>query len=156
MSLDRFIQAQDSGAYAQALDELRAGAKRSHWIWFVFPQLAGLGSSPMAELYGLQGVEEAAAYLRHPVLRQRLLDAMSAVSASAKASADKRATSLRLLMGSQIDALKLVSSMTLFAEIAKRVNDVDVAAAADAILESARQQGYSACAFTLDRCRANL
>ena len=65
IDLDRFIHAQDSGAYAQAIAELQAGAKRSHWIWFIFPQLAGLGSSPMAETYGLHGIEEASAYLRH-------------------------------------------------------------------------------------------
>ena len=149
-ALDRFVQAQDSGAYAQAMAELQAGAKRSHWIWFVFPQLAGLGSSPMAETYGLQGVEEATAYLRHPVLRERLLTAMNAVraSASAEASADKHSTSLRTLMGSQIDALKLVSSMTLFREIARRVKDDEVAAAADEILQAATRQGYSACVFT--------
>ena len=59
-NLDRFVQAQDSGAYTRAIAELQAGAKRSHWIWFIFPQIAGLGSSPMAETYGLHGVAEAA------------------------------------------------------------------------------------------------
>ena len=143
MSLDRFVQAQDTGAYAQALTELRAGAKRSHWIWFVFPQLAGLGSSPMAEMYGLQGVEEATAYLQHPALRQRLLDAMNAVQSYAG--------SLRTLMGSQIDALKLVSSMTLFREVARRANDHEVAEAADEIIQAAARQGYSACTFTMSQ-----
>ena len=141
VDLDRFIQAQDSGAYAQAIAELQAGAKRSHWIWFVFPQLAGLGSSPMAETYGLRGAEEATAYLQHPVLRERLLAAMKPVVASA--------TPLPTLMGSQIDALKLVSSMTLFREIARRLDDKEVATAAGAILEAAGRQGYSECAFTL-------
>jgi len=151
--LDRFVQAQDTGAYAQAIAELHAGAKRSHWIWFIFPQLAGLGSSPMAEAYGLRGIEEATAYLRHPVLRERLLAAMNAVraSASAEASADKHSTSLRLLMGSQIDAQKLVSSMTLFREVGRRAKDDDVANAADEILQAASHQGYSACAFTLSQ-----
>lgn len=146
--LDRFVQAQDTGAYAQAVAELQAGAKRSHWIWFIFPQLAGLGSSPMAETYGLRGVEEARAYLEHPALRDRLLAAMNAVRASAEASADKHSTPLRTLMGSQIDALKLVSSMTLFREIGRRAKDDEVANAADEIMTAAAAQGYSACAFT--------
>lgn len=140
VDLGRFVQAQDSGAYAQAIAELAAGAKRSHWIWFVFPQLSGLGSSPMAETYGLQGVDEATAYLRHPVLRERLLAAMNAVR--------KHSTSLRTLMGSQIDTLKLVSSMTLFREVARRAKDDEVAAAADQLLGKARQEGYADCAFT--------
>ena len=139
--LNRFLHAQDSGAYAQAMAELGAGAKRSHWIWFVFPQLAGLGSSPMAETYGLQGAEEARAYLQHPVLRERLLAAMNAVR--------RHSASLRTLMGSQIDALKLVSSMTLFAEMARRAGDDEIAVAADEILQAAARQGYPACAFTM-------
>ena len=137
---DRFIQAQDGGVFTQALSELQAGAKRSHWIWFVFPQLAGLGSSPMARLYGLQGADEAAAYLREPVLRERLLSAMNAVR--------RQAVPLRRLMGSEIDALKLVSSMTLFREVAKRANDDEVADAASEILRTAASQGFSECAFT--------
>jgi uncharacterized protein (DUF1810 family) len=140
--LDRFTRAQDGAAgHAQALAELAAGAKRSHWIWYVFPQLAGLGSSPMAELYGLRGVDEATAYLRDPVLRDRLLSAMNAVR--------KHSVPLRTLMGSDIDALKLVSSMTLFREVARRVNDDEVAAAADEILRTATRQTFSECAFTL-------
>ena len=140
VDLERFVQAQDTGAYAQAIAELQAGAKRSHWIWFIFPQLAGLGSSPMAEAYGLHGVEEATAYLRHPVLRERMLSAMNAVRA--------HSMPLRLLMGSKIDALKLVSSMTLFREVARRTNDDEVANAADEILQAALGQGISECAFT--------
>jgi uncharacterized protein (DUF1810 family) len=139
--LDRFVHAQDAGGtYARALAELNAGAKRSHWIWFVFPQLAGLGSSPMAEMYGLQGADEAAAYLRHPVLRGRLLSAMNAVR--------DQSVPLGRLMGSQIDALKLVSSMTLFGAIAKRVGDDEVAAAAEDIMKRAEADGFSPCAFT--------
>jgi len=139
-NLDRFVQAQDSGAYTRAIAELQAGAKRSHWIWFIFPQIAGLGSSPMAETYGLHGVAEATAYLEHPVLRERLLAAMNAVRA--------HSTPLRTLMGSQIDALKLVSSMTLFREVGRRVKDDEVANAADAILRAAAGQGFAECAFT--------
>jgi uncharacterized protein (DUF1810 family) len=139
--LDRFTDAQDrAGGFANALAELDAGAKRSHWIWYIFPQLAGLGSSPMAEMYGLRGVDEATAYLQHPVLRDRLLAAMNAVLA--------RPVPLRTLMGSQIDVLKLVSSMTLFRDVARRVKDDDVAAAADEILQAAGRQGFAECEFT--------
>jgi uncharacterized protein (DUF1810 family) len=140
VDLQRFTQAQDAGGYAQAIAELTAGAKRSHWIWYIFPQLAGLGSSPMAEMYGLRGVEEAEAYLRDPVLHERLLSAMNAVR--------RHSTGLRILMGSQIDALKLVSSMTLFREIARRGKDDEVREAADAILSAAGKQGFPECEFT--------
>jgi len=140
--LDRFLDAQDGAAgFAQALAELQAGAKRSHWIWYIFPQLAGLGRSPLAEIYGLQGPGEAAAYLAHPLLRERLLLAMHAVR--------ERSASLRTLMGSQIDALKLVSSMTLFREIARRAKDDEVASAAAEILGAAERQGVVECEFTL-------
>ena len=140
--LDRFTRAQDGAAgYAQALAELDAGKKRSHWIWYIFPQLAGLGSSPMAELYGLRGVDEATAYLRDPVLRDRLLSAMNAVR--------KHSVPLRTLMGSDIDVLKLVSSMTLFREVARRGKDDEVFAATGAILLAAKRQGYPECEFTV-------
>ena len=67
--LQRFVEAQDrDGIYDQALRELRAGRKRSHWMWFVFPQIAGLGRSPMAQHYAISGLAEARAYLAHPVL----------------------------------------------------------------------------------------
>ena len=139
--LDRFTQAQEGPAgFARALAELDAGAKRSHWIWYIFPQLAGLGSSPMAEMYGLRGVDEATAYLRAPVLRDRLLTAMHAVCA--------HSASLQKLMGSEIDVLKLVSSMTLFRDVARRVKDDEVAAAADDILQAAERQGFQECEFT--------
>ena len=139
--LERFTQAQDTtGGFTQAIAELEAGAKRSHWIWYIFPQLAGLGSSPMAEMYGLRGADEAAAYLRHPVLRERLLSAMNAVR--------RQSVPLRTLMGSHIDALKLVSSMTLFREIGRRVKDDEVRVAADAIVTTAAQQGFQECEYT--------
>ena len=69
--LERFIEAQDS-VYSQVLDELRRGEKRTHWMWFIFPQIQGLGSSAMAEEYAISGREEAAAYLAHPILGPRL------------------------------------------------------------------------------------
>jgi uncharacterized protein (DUF1810 family) len=145
--LERFTRAQQRD-FAQALGELDAGRKRSHWIWYVFPQLAGLGSSPAAETYGLQGVEEATAYLHHVVLRDRLLAAANAV----RRHLDRESpVSLRTLMGSDIDALKLVSSMTLFREIARREGDEAVASAARAILLAATAQGFSECEFTKQR-----
>jgi uncharacterized protein (DUF1810 family) len=78
--LQRFVDAQD-GAYAQALAELRAGAKRSHWIWFIFPQIAGLGSSAMNARFSIGSLEEAVAYLDHPLLGPRLIECVDAVIA---------------------------------------------------------------------------
>ncbi len=107
--LDRFVAAQD-GVYPQALAELRRGTKRSHWMWFVFPQVAGLGHSAMARTYAIAGADEAKAYLAHPVLGARLIEATAAVIAA-------RGSAEAILGG--IDAVKLRSSMTLFAEVAE-------------------------------------
>jgi uncharacterized protein (DUF1810 family) len=106
--LDRFIAAQD-GVYPIALAELRRGRKATHWMWFVFPQIAGLGRSAMAQTYAIAGREEARAYLAHPVLGPRLLEA-SGVLRDASGTAED-------IMGA-IDAVKLRSSMTLFAAVA--------------------------------------
>jgi uncharacterized protein (DUF1810 family) len=145
--LDRFKRAQEgSGGFATALAELEAGRKRSHWIWYIFPQLAGLGQSSAAIHYGLQGIDEAAAYLRDPVLRERLLLVTNAVRAHLQRDP---ALALADVMGSEIDALKLVSSMTLFREVARRIDERDVATGADAILKAAKDQDYSECEFTL-------
>ena len=141
---ERFTRAQERD-FAQALAELDAGRKRSHWIWYVFPQLAGLGSSPAAQTYGLQGVEEADAYLRDGVLRDRLLAAANAVRRHLERESP---AGLRTLMGSDVDALKLVSSMTLFREIARRLGDDEVASVAQAILRAAKAQGFAECEFT--------
>src|SRR5262245_31646982 len=120
--LDRFTKAQDhDGAFGAALEELYAGRKRGHWIWFVFPQLRGLGFSPMAERYGLDGVAEAVAYLQHPVLRSRLRDVTLAVRGHLAGNG----ASLPHLMASPIDALKLVSSMTLFEQAARTAQATD-------------------------------
>ncbi|QEC49537.1 DUF1810 domain-containing protein [Baekduia soli] len=110
-NLHRFVEAQDAGdTYATALEELRAGRKRSHWMWFVFPQIAGLGSSLMARTYAISSAAEADAYLRHPVLGPRLLEAAAAVAVlPAPSAAD--------VLGA-VDAVKLRSSMTLFARAA--------------------------------------
>lgn len=107
--LERFVAAQDqSGTYRSALAELRAGAKRGHWMWFVFPQIRGLGSSPAAQRYAIGSLAEAEAYLAHPVLGSRLREAARAL-AELDGPDDPEA-----ILGS-IDALKLRSSMTLFA-----------------------------------------
>jgi len=107
--LDRFVAAQE-GVHDTAVAELRAGRKRTHWMWFVFPQLAGLGSSPTAQRYALAGLDEAREYLRHPVLGPRLREAAEAIlSVEGRSAAD--------VLGYP-DDLKLRSSMTLFAAAA--------------------------------------
>jgi uncharacterized protein (DUF1810 family) len=104
--LARFVSAQ-AGVYDAAIAELRAGRKRTHWMWFVFPQLRGLGFSPTAQFYGIAALEEASAYLQHPVLGPRLEASVLAVQSSP-------AVSLNALFGAP-DNLKFKSSMTLFA-----------------------------------------
>jgi uncharacterized protein (DUF1810 family) len=105
-TLERFVEAQAS-SYAAALAELRAGRKQSHWMWFIFPQIAGLGQSDMARRYAIAGLAEARAYLAHPVLGPRLLACVDAVAAWAG-----RRTPEAIMGG--IDAVKLRSSLTLF------------------------------------------
>ncbi|MEA2210446.1 MAG: hypothetical protein QOF83_394 [Solirubrobacteraceae bacterium] len=110
--LERFVTAQDDGnTYANALAELQAGAKRSHWMWFVFPQIAGLGSSLTARHYAIGSLDEARAYLAHPVLGPRL-------RAAARALADRAGSDDPQTILGSVDALKLRSSMTLFARAA--------------------------------------
>ncbi|MGA0606492.1 DUF1810 domain-containing protein [Phenylobacterium sp. VNQ135] len=104
--LRRFVDAQ-APVYDRALAEIRAGAKRSHWMWFVFPQIAGLGSSPTARAYAISGLPEAQAYLAHPVLGPRLIECAAAAHAVQGRSA-------REIFGSP-DDMKFRSSMTLFA-----------------------------------------
>ena len=106
--LSRFVEAQD-GCYERVLAELRRGRKTSHWMWFVFPQIAGLGSSATAQQYAISSAAEARAYLRHPVLGPRLLECASAVAAHHDATADD-------VFGA-VDALKLRSCMTLFRHV---------------------------------------
>ncbi|MBL1256668.1 DUF1810 domain-containing protein [Methylocystis sp. Sn-Cys] len=108
-NLQRFIEAQ-RGSHAQALAELRAGRKTSHWIWYVFPQLTGLGFSQASRFYGLCGLNEARAYLAHPVLGPRLRECVDSMLATSARSAEE-------VLGS-MDALKFRSSMTLFAHAA--------------------------------------
>jgi uncharacterized protein (DUF1810 family) len=104
-NLDRFVSAQ-ADAYEIALVEIGGGAKRSHWMWFIFPQLAGLGSSEMARRYAIGSVEEARAYLAHPVLGGRLRACVVALQGLSDTTAER-------VFGA-VDALKLRSSLTLF------------------------------------------
>jgi uncharacterized protein (DUF1810 family) len=104
--LQRFLDAQ-SQTYDQALQELRNGQKRTHWMWFVFPQLTGLGRSGMAQRFALQGVDEARAYAEHPTLGRRLIESARALTGLDTADPAE-------VFGS-VDAMKLKSSMTLFA-----------------------------------------
>jgi uncharacterized protein (DUF1810 family) len=105
--LERFVTAQNAGGtYERALAELRHGHKQSHWMWYVFPQICGLGQSPTSKAYAISSLEEAKAYLRHPVLGARLVECTRVVAGTDGASAEE-------IFGG-IDALKLRSSMTLF------------------------------------------
>jgi uncharacterized protein (DUF1810 family) len=105
--LGRFVAAQESGGtYQRAFAELRAGRKTGHWMWFVFPQIAGLGFSPTSRTYAIRSLAEARAYLRHPVLGPRLTDC-------ARILTELTGTSAERIFG-DIDAIKLRSSMTLF------------------------------------------
>ena len=113
-NLLRFVHAQDNGGiydgtgtYSQALQEVRAGHKRGHWIWYVFPQMKGLGKSEISDFYGINGREEAKAYIEHPVLRERLVEICEAVLYSE--------TSVYDIFGS--DAIKVRSCILLFASV---------------------------------------
>ncbi len=109
-NLNRFVEAQ-SGIYARALAEIKRGCKQSHWMWFVFPQIEGLGHSSTARFYAIKNREEAVAYLKHPVLGQRLAECSGVL------------LNLKEMSASEIfgypDDLKLRSSMTLFASISE-------------------------------------
>lgn len=113
-NLLRFVHAQDgggiydgTGTYAEALQEVKAGHKRSHWIWYVFPQMKGLGHSEMSKFYGINGREEAKAYIEHPILRERLVEICEAVLNSP--------TSVYDIFGS--DTIKVRSCILLFASV---------------------------------------
>lgn len=103
--LERFVEVQ-SWNYEVAVAELRAGKKRSHWMWYIFPQMRGLGSSSMAEMYGIAGLEEARRYLEHEVLGMRLREVCEAILGLSTDDAHE--------VFGDIDSLKLKSSMTLF------------------------------------------
>ena len=107
-NLQRFVEAQSGGVYERALAELRAGRKRSHWMWFIFPQHRDLGRSPIAKFYGVSGPLEAAAYLRHPLLGPRWQECVAAVG---RHLAEGR--TLEEILG-EVDAMKFRSSIEVF------------------------------------------
>jgi uncharacterized protein (DUF1810 family) len=108
-NLQRFIDAQ-APVYEQVLRELRAGRKTSHWMWFIFPQIAGLGHSPMAQRFAISGRAEAESYLQHPVLGPRLTECTRLVN-------QVQGRAIEDILG-EIDGLKFRSSMTVFAKVA--------------------------------------
>ena len=153
MSLERFHEAQAGrgAGYDTALAEIRAGGKRSHWIWYVFPQIEGLGGSSTALAYAMKDLGEACAYLRDPILRARYEEIVAAVSEQLV-----RGIRLEDLMGGRTDALKLVSSLTLFRAAAEQLKQEDptfalVAQRLAALLGQTGEQDYPACDFTLAR-----
>jgi uncharacterized protein (DUF1810 family) len=107
-NLQRFVDAQSGGVYEQALSEIQAGEKRSHWMWFIFPQHRDLGRSATAKHYGLSGEAEARAYLAHPVLGGRYRECVAAVRAQVDAG-----SSLEAIFGA-LDAMKFRSSVEIF------------------------------------------
>jgi uncharacterized protein (DUF1810 family) len=110
--LERFVRAQDNGrTYAGALEELRRGRKTSHWMWFVFPQIAGLGHSTMSRTFAISSLEEAKAYLRHDVLGPRLIECVGILAGQTEG------TTAQQIFG-VVDAQKLHSSLTLFVRAA--------------------------------------
>jgi len=152
--VERFLEAQErNGNFDHALREMHTGQKRGHWIWYVFPQLVGLGSSGSSQFYGLDGLEEALEFLKHPVLRSRFLEITTSVAARLK-----EGVRLDTLMSSRIDTLKLVSSLTLLRAASQRllasegipVYDLLVQTTTD-VLDAAEAQGYPLCSFTLGK-----
>ena len=108
--LQLFVEAQEQ-IYSRALDEIWRGRKRTHWMWFVFPQLAGLGRSAMAQLYGLAGADEARSYLAHPLLGPRYVECVAALQ-------DLPGSDPVAVFG-EVDAVKLRSSLTLFESVSE-------------------------------------
>lgn len=111
MSLERFLQAQETGgSYDSALAELRAGQKTSHWMWWIFPQRKGLGSSPNSHFFGITDAEEALAYFEHPILGARYRECVGVVHGQLC----QNGVAPLQLMGGEVDARKLRSSLKLF------------------------------------------
>ncbi|HKE14696.1 MAG TPA: DUF1810 family protein [Kofleriaceae bacterium] len=157
--LARFHEAQAASwpGFDAALRELHDGRKTGHWIWWVFPQLRGLGQSHNSTYYGIVGVEEAADYLRDSVLGERLVEAAAVVRSHLTGP---RSLGLETLMGGMTDAQKLVSCMTLFRHVAHRLGGEPplprfaiMAGHADAILAVAAAQGHPPCRFTEESIR---
>lgn len=157
--LCRFREAQASlhSGFASALAEIQSGRKRGHWIWYVFPQISGLGSSELSRKFAIENEDEAAAFLRDRALRSRLSTIANALVGQIKGDG---ALPLRTVMNSEIDARKVVSSLTLFRHVARTLcgsesSDVygPIATVAEEILEIAASQGYPPCELTLRRLR---
>jgi uncharacterized protein (DUF1810 family) len=155
-TLTRFHSAQASptAGYDIALAEIRRGRKTSHWIWYIFPQLEGLGRSSTARVYAVRDLAEACDYLRDPLLRARYEEIAGAVHDQLA-----RGIALEDLMGSRTDALKLVSSLTLFRAAAQRLAGEDsaldfLAQHLDSVLERTAAQDYLPCANTRARIDA--
>jgi uncharacterized protein (DUF1810 family) len=154
--LERFREAQNQrgAGFDAALAEMRAGRKRGHWIWYVFPQLAGLGTSAMSSMYGIRDEQEAVDYLRDPELFDRLLT----ITRVAAGQLGANRVPIETLMGSEIDSLKLVSSLTLFGHVARTLHasggpdaHATFARLADDVLGAAAEAGYAPCTRTLAR-----
>jgi uncharacterized protein (DUF1810 family) len=128
MSIERFVKAQEK-TYANALAELKAGAKKTHWMWWIFPQQRGLGTSDRAILYAIADEAEAVAYLQHPVLGQRYRECVRVVH---QQICVKRVAPLKL-MGEEIDVMKLKSSIKLFRAVMDKVADKECVEMMDAI-----------------------
>jgi len=165
--LQRFIDAQDSPywqssstTYERALLELKQGQKRGHWIWFIFPQLDGLGMSRQSSIYSLKGVHEAVLYLRHKELRRRYIAAMEAVQSVSKRK------ELEEILQSRVDTVKFISSLTLFQGtsrwMAEHSESLHLGASESEeittvnelctmLIDTATQQGFKPCSFTASR-----
>src|SRR5262245_30924852 len=159
--LSRFREAQDSlrAGYASALAEIQSGRKIGHWIWYVFPQIGGLGASELSRKFAIENAEEAEAFLRDRELRSRLFAITSALVQQIKGDA---APSLRTVMNSEIDARTVVSSLTLFRHVARTLCETEstdvygpFAAVADEVLAIAASQGHPPCEHTL-RCLGSI
>jgi uncharacterized protein (DUF1810 family) len=147
IDLDRFVDAQRND-FELALREIEDGRKRSHWMWYIFPQVTGLGRSGMSSRYAINSVAEAKAFLAHPILGDRYRRIVDAVWCQVV----ERASPVRELFGSPDDA-KLVSSLTLFAAVARGLDTPLTEAAAfvaraDEILQAAYGQGLARCTVT--------
>lgn len=156
MSLERFhrAQADEWSGYATALAEMRQGRKESHWIWYIFPQIAGLGRSSMAQDYALRDLNEALDYLCDPVLRARFEEITDVV-----ADQLSKGTPVNVLMGGPVDAQKLTSSITLFRVAASRLAFREpnsslqkLAKRCEFVSQHLGAQGYAPCQFTLGLC----
>ena len=155
-TLDRFklAQANSDSGFATALAELESGRKTSHWIWYIFPQLASLGRSETARFYGIADLGEACGYLEDGILYERLRRATEAVRTQLK-----QGTTFAVLLGSETDCVKLMSCMTLFQLAAHRLDDgaasprfAGFVAACAEVLAAGERQGFPRCAHTVRAC----